>query len=179
MSAANIAHHDAPFASESISVNSVEHSAPVVDTRCSLSGARVYLDYDCLLNQTNIGGNNNKFYVIQLLEVQDNYYVWKRWGRVGESGQNTLVGPTSLFNAIKDFKMKFREKTKNHWDDRNQFITYPGKFSLLQLDLAPSITATRNIDDLATSMATTSIEANFAENGIETSLSVAEDQISC
>ena len=27
----------------------------------------VYLDWDCMLNQTNIGNNNNKFYVIQLL----------------------------------------------------------------------------------------------------------------
>ena len=27
----------------------------------------VYEDWDCMLNQTNIGQNNNKFYVVQLL----------------------------------------------------------------------------------------------------------------
>lgn len=27
----------------------------------------VFEDWDCMLNQTNIGHNNNKFYVIQLL----------------------------------------------------------------------------------------------------------------
>lgn len=58
--------------------------------------------------QTNIGNNNNKFYVIQLLEddknlsyrwgdtaeLSSNKYVcsvWFRWGRVGYDGQNKLV----------------------------------------------------------------------------------------
>lgn len=34
-----------------------------------------------MLNQTNIGGNNNKFYVIQLIHCNNHYYVWNRWGR--------------------------------------------------------------------------------------------------
>ena len=29
---------------------------------------QVFGDWDCMLNQTNIGQNNNKFYVIQLLQ---------------------------------------------------------------------------------------------------------------
>ena len=32
------------------------------------SGMSVVGDWDCMLNQTNIGHNNNKFYVIQLLK---------------------------------------------------------------------------------------------------------------
>jgi len=41
-----------------------------VDTNCPLAkqGAKVHADFDCMLNQTNIGANNNKFYVIQVLE---------------------------------------------------------------------------------------------------------------
>ena len=44
-------------------------------------------DWDCMLNQTNIGQNNNKYYVIQLLQSKgvyggDSYFVWTRWGRV-------------------------------------------------------------------------------------------------
>ena len=40
-------------------------------------------DWDCMLNQTNIGQNNNKYYVIQLLKSRGGYYnVWNRWGRV-------------------------------------------------------------------------------------------------
>ncbi len=49
----------------------------------------VYIDestnraWSCVLNQTNIAANNNKFYIIQLLRVDDsNYEVFARWGRV-------------------------------------------------------------------------------------------------
>lgn len=46
--------------------------------------AAVYEDYACMLNQTNISANNNKFYVIQLLcqGAGAEYVVWTRWGRV-------------------------------------------------------------------------------------------------
>ena len=44
--------------------------------------ADVYEDYSCMLNQTNIGANNNKFYVIQLLHNSNTFYLWTRWGRV-------------------------------------------------------------------------------------------------
>ena len=38
------------------------------------------------LNQTNIGQNNNKFYIIQLLEADagGKWWVWTRWARVGQ-----------------------------------------------------------------------------------------------
>ena len=54
-----------------------------VDDNCSLKGADVHEDYDCILNQTNIGANNNKFYVIQLLESDKGgqYFTWNRWVR--------------------------------------------------------------------------------------------------
>jgi len=40
-------------------------------------------DWDCMLNQTNIGQNNNKYYVIQMLKSRNGTYnVWNRWGRV-------------------------------------------------------------------------------------------------
>ena len=65
-----------------------------VDDNCPLkSTAKVHEDYDCMLNQTNIGANNNKFYVIQVLESGGKFYAWNRWGRVGEVGQTALKGP--------------------------------------------------------------------------------------
>lgn len=39
-------------------------------------------DYNCMLNQTNIGHNNNKYYVIQVIEHGGRYTTWTRWGRV-------------------------------------------------------------------------------------------------
>lgn len=43
---------------------------------------QVYEDYDCTLNQTNISANNNKFYIIQLIQHGGAYSTWSRWGRV-------------------------------------------------------------------------------------------------
>jgi hypothetical protein len=43
----------------------------------------VYADYSTKLMQTNIGGNNNKFYIIQVLEKNGKYYAYNRWGRLG------------------------------------------------------------------------------------------------
>jgi len=43
-------------------------------------GGEVYEDYDCMLNQTNIGQNNNKFYVIQVIKSGSNFYTYNRWG---------------------------------------------------------------------------------------------------
>ncbi|XP_076332637.1 protein mono-ADP-ribosyltransferase PARP3-like isoform X2 [Tachypleus tridentatus] len=90
-----------------------------------------------MLNQTNIGNNNNKYYVIQLLKDKsaNSYYVWNRWGRVGEPGQNALRGPmTSLESAKLDFKKKFQDKTRNKWENRDNFVPHPGKYTLLEMD---------------------------------------------
>jgi poly [ADP-ribose] polymerase len=89
-----------------------------------------------MLNQTNIGQNNNKYYVIQLLkDTGGSYYVWNRWGRVGEKGQNALKPFGGNINgAINEFKKKFKEKTKNNWENRNAFKPVPGKYTLLDMD---------------------------------------------
>lgn len=61
----------------------------------------------CLLYtrcQTNIGNNNNKFYLLQLLEDDSRkaYSVWFRWGRVGARGQSALVPCGSDLDDAKD-----------------------------------------------------------------------------
>ncbi|XP_030585235.1 protein mono-ADP-ribosyltransferase PARP3 [Archocentrus centrarchus] len=107
-----------------------------VDEHCSLSSCgEVYEDYDCMLNQTNIGHNNNKFYVIQVIRANKKYYSWNRWGRVGEAGQNKLSPPfDKAENAVKDFEKKFKDKTKNNWSDRANFVSHPGKYTLIEVD---------------------------------------------
>ncbi len=88
-----------------------------------------------MLNQTNIGNNNNKFYIIQLLESDDKskFYFWNRfgcsrnslklffykancgccrWGRVGATGQSKLMGPFVLEQAKTLFVGKFKDKTR-------------------------------------------------------------------
>jgi predicted DNA-binding WGR domain protein len=97
--------------------------------------------YDALLNQVNTAHNNNKFYVIQLLESDAEprqYFCWFRWGRVGEGGQNNLLGPLPLAEAIKAHAKKFKDKTSNEWACRRQFVLNTsgsgGKYMLLKRD---------------------------------------------
>ena len=57
---------------------------------------QVHEDYDCTLNQTNIGNNNNKFYIIQLLEQGDCFFCWNRWGRVVSATHPSCAHPPHL-----------------------------------------------------------------------------------
>ncbi|KAL0389646.1 UNVERIFIED_CONTAM: Poly [ADP-ribose] polymerase 2 [Sesamum calycinum] len=93
--------------------------------------------YDAMLNQTNVGENNNKFFVIQVLESDDGgkLMVYYRWGRVGVKGQDKLNGPyTSQQAAISEFEKKFYDKTKNHWSNRNEFVSCPKSYTWLEMD---------------------------------------------
>jgi len=95
--------------------------------------------YDALLNQTDISVNANKFYIIQVLETDDapkQYYTWNRWGRVGEekNKQNQLLGPMALSEALADFRKKFKDKTKNEWEDRANFVKHDKKYHYLERD---------------------------------------------
>ncbi|AWP02879.1 putative poly [Scophthalmus maximus] len=99
------------------------------------SGAgEVHEDYDCMLNQTNVGDNNNKFYVIQVIQNKNVYYSWTRWGRVGEVGQSKPKTFNKPEDAVKDFEKKFKDKTKNNWSDRVNFVSHPGKYTLIEVD---------------------------------------------
>lgn len=106
-----------------------------VDEACPLAkNAKVVDDWDAMLNQTNIGANNNKFYVLQLIESKGKYHAWTRWGRVGETGQSALLGNGTLDDAIKSFKAKFKDKTSNSWDDRANFVAKAGKYTLIEIE---------------------------------------------
>ncbi|KAF6352019.1 poly(ADP-ribose) polymerase 2 [Rhinolophus ferrumequinum] len=114
-----------------------------VDPECTpkVGKAHVYCEgndvYDVMLNQTNLQFNNNKYYLIQLLEddAQRNFSVWMRWGRVGKMGQHNLVSCSGDLSKAKEiFQKKFLDKTKNNWEDRGKFEKVPGKYDILQMD---------------------------------------------
>uniref|UniRef100_A0A3Q0S7H7 Poly [ADP-ribose] polymerase n=1 Tax=Amphilophus citrinellus TaxID=61819 RepID=A0A3Q0S7H7_AMPCI len=114
-----------------------------VDSECKakLGKAHVYNEgndvYDVMLNQTNLQFNNNKYYLIQLLEDDSSkvYSVWMRWGRVGKVGQNSLVlCGGDLLKAKDIFKKKFFDKTKNEWEHRDCFEKVAGKYDMVLMD---------------------------------------------
>lgn len=38
-----------------------------------------------------------------------------------------------LEDAKKDFEKKFREKTKNKWEEREHFVAHPNKYTLIEV----------------------------------------------
>lgn len=109
---------------------------------------RVYIGdgglvHDVSLNQTNAGNNNNKFYRIQLLEIVDQggvgplFYVWTRFGRVGETGQVKPLGPFSSFEkALREFEKKFKDKTGHSWANRHN-DPKTGKYTYIERNYEP------------------------------------------
>eukprot|EP00736_Rhodelphis_marinus_P007745 Rmarinus@m.20712 len=96
--------------------------------------------WTCMLNQTNIAQNNNKFYVIQLVEsdkTPHEYWTLTRWGRVGDGERaakdvKSFGGNKESAKAL--FCKKFKDKTKNSWDMRDNFVSYSGKYTLIEQD---------------------------------------------
>ncbi|KAL5535104.1 hypothetical protein ACEPAF_3197 [Sanghuangporus sanghuang] len=93
--------------------------------------------WDAMLNQTNIGKNANKFYVIQLLHPLGNASqctLFVRWGRTGETGASQTKGPWAPTTAISEFKKQFRSKTSTAWEQRKGMVAKPGKYTWLERD---------------------------------------------
>lgn len=71
--------------------------------------------YSKTLNQSNINNNNNKFYIMQILETlasPKKYFVFFRWGRIGHKGSKKLVKYNNdLASSISDFEDKLHNKT--------------------------------------------------------------------
>ena len=105
------------------------------------------------LNQTNVAQNNNKFYIIQLIEHGSQFTCFTHWGRVGEPGDTQRNACGSLDAAKLAFSAKFKDKAANNWDqirkDPTSFAPKPGKYTMIDIDLEdPSTVATitRNLN---------------------------------
>ena len=116
-----------------------------VDLSCpNFSQSAVLCDedgpWDAMLNQTNVGSNNNKYYLLQLLQNtanKDIYYTWFKWGRIGYSNshQNSFTTFHNIDSAKKNFMKKFSDKTRNSWPvEFEEFVKYKGKYDLIKLD---------------------------------------------
>ena len=93
------------------------------------------LNHDASLNLSNIDGNNNKFYYVQLLCRTDTdrfkFAVWTHWGRVGEAGQNKLEINMSLEAALVLFKSRFKDKTGLKWENRGD-VPKAKKYTMIE-----------------------------------------------
>lgn len=76
----------------------------------------------------------------------NDFKTWTRWGRVGESGQNAILGNGTLADAIKNFEKKFRDKSGLAWDKRND-DPKPGKYAFIERSYNPDSDDEADADD--------------------------------
>lgn len=53
---------------------------------------------------------------------KDMYILFTRWGRIGDRGQFQHTPFASMEEAEKEFRKVYREKSGNHWADRNGYV---------------------------------------------------------
>jgi len=117
-----------------------------IHNNLAISGS-VVENFGFTLNQTNIGANNNKFYIAQVIEDGGQFYSYQRWGRVGENGQTNVkkfndgTWPSTKDVAIKDFEKKFKDKSGNKWEDRANFVNKPKKYDFVETETDADVTA--------------------------------------
>ena len=71
--------------------------------------------YSKTLNQSNVERNNNKFYILQILQTKatpKRYFTFFRWGRVGKKGMQSLTSfGQNYAEAMAEFEDKLEAKT--------------------------------------------------------------------
>ncbi|KAI0369996.1 PARP-domain-containing protein [Pilatotrama ljubarskyi] len=91
--------------------------------------------WDAMLNQTDLGKNANKFYVLQVLHPIGNNFgciLFTRWGRVGENGQCQKKGPFPPDVAVNEFRKQFKAKAGVDWEKRVGMVPKKGKYVWLE-----------------------------------------------
>ena len=106
-------------------VKVVKKGNAVVDKSVPMGGSyHVYEEptkvYHASLMWSDLRNNNNKFYIVQLLQsdaVSTNYSVFNRWGRVGVDGQHAIFKFTDLNSAKHQFNKKLNEKVNKGYTE--------------------------------------------------------------
>lgn len=108
-----------------------------VDQYCPIKGATIHENYTCMLNQTDIKKNANKFYSLQVIVDNNNYQVLTRYGRVGEKGRVSCKNfSNAAVAAIGFFCKTYRDKTGYTWQ-APEIVPGPplaNKYAHMQLD---------------------------------------------
>lgn len=77
------------------------------------------------------------FYRMQIIKHKSKsnlYFLFTRWGRIGDDGQYQLTPFSNLDECRKEFLKVFREKTGNAWRDTNEFEAKSKKYTLIKLN---------------------------------------------
>jgi len=119
---------------------------PFVGYPSFLSGAKVVGDYSVTLNKSSVSPNTNKFYMSQVVEANNKYFVLHRWGRIGKSTANSFRKfGSDVVKAVHDFEKTFKDKTGNEWGNRANFVEKSGMYCLVETTEDTTAASVRSI----------------------------------
>jgi poly [ADP-ribose] polymerase len=107
----------------------------IIDEHCKYGGTILTengVTYSCMLNQTEIDSNKNKFYIMQIINTGTNYVWFIRYGRIGEPGKSSYSISPNTWEAVNDFEKQFRTKTGNKFNTPN-FVKKNKKYFLTKV----------------------------------------------
>jgi poly [ADP-ribose] polymerase 2/3/4 len=104
----------------------------IIDEYCKVGGT-VLDPYSCVLNQTDIEANKNKYYIMQIIETKTpTYELFVRYGRIGEPGKCSVDTYKNKSDAVAYFTKQFRSKTSNTFG--KDFSKKAGKYFLAEME---------------------------------------------
>jgi poly [ADP-ribose] polymerase 2/3/4 len=107
----------------------------LIDEHCSVKGELIEHNgsiYTCTLNQTDVGLNSNKFYIMQLVKSGTTISLYIRYGRTGETGTPRVTAQSSEAEGRTAFEKQFKTKTGNVWGTKN-FVKKSGKYFMSEV----------------------------------------------
>ena len=118
-----------------------------VDDFCDISGAKIHKNYSCVLSQTNIAKNSNKFYIMQIVTNGTDFWLYHRYGRIGDKGVISKTVCNPQYVAIQKFCSTFYSKTGNKWGD-SPFQSKNGKYTMMDIE-EPQIATDAEIPEVS------------------------------
>jgi poly [ADP-ribose] polymerase len=95
--------------------------------------------YEVMLTQTDIVSGMNKYYHLQLIDMDgtgQKFLVFSKFGRVGtDVGAFYKSNPSGFKGALEIFYEKYFDKSGNKWEERNNFAKKPNKYYPIEVDL--------------------------------------------
>jgi len=103
-----------------------------IDEHCKYQSGTIVDDHSCILNQTDIKANKNKFYIMQIIKNGSDYVHYIRYGRIGEPGKPSHTSYSDASAAKASFTKQFKAKTGNRWD-ADPFVKKDGKYFMSEV----------------------------------------------
>ena len=82
------------------------------DKNCELLTDDNGNEFSCILSLIDLKENKNRFYILQLINNNNKFILYRRYGRIGEEGKIMIKNYCKLSNGKEEFIKQFKKKNK-------------------------------------------------------------------